>query len=330
MCGPAVDTPVTRKKNAYCNEAPAKAAKKVEAVYAYPYQNHVTMEPMNTTAFYTADKCEVWCPTQNAEAAFAAVLEASELPAAKCDVHKVILGGGFGRRGRVDYVTQAVRIAKEMPGVPIKLLWSREEDMTHCAFHPVTQAKMTAGFDAGNNLTALHIRISGQSILASLAPQRLENGKDPATFQGFNPRGDATIGYGVPNLLVDHAMRNPHVLAGFWRGVNVNHNAIYLESFMDELAHATGQDPLAFRRKLMANHPKHLAVLNAVAEKAGWGTPAPQGVHRGICQFHAYGTYCAAVAEISVEGGNRIKIHRIVAASDPGHAVNQAQIERQI
>src|SRR4029453_4442071 len=125
-----------------------------------PYQNHAPMEPMNTTALYTADKCEVWCPTQNGEAAFAAGLEASGLPAAKCDVHKVILGGGFGRRGRVDYVTQAVQIAKEMPGVPIKLLWSREEDMTHCAYHPVTQAKMTAGFDASNNLTALHIRIS--------------------------------------------------------------------------------------------------------------------------------------------------------------------------
>jgi isoquinoline 1-oxidoreductase beta subunit len=324
------ETPFIGNENGNVKEALDKAARKVEAVYAYPYLNHATMEPMNTTALYTADKCEVWCPTQNAEAAFAAVLEASGLPAGKCDVHKVLLGGGFGRRGRVDYVTQAVSIAKEMPGVPVKLLWSREEDMTHCQYHPVTQAKLTAAFDAGNNLTGLHIRISGQSILASLAPQRLENGKDPATFQGYAPRGDATFGYSVPNLLIDHAMRNPHVTAGFWRGVNVNQNAIYLESFMDELAHATGQDPLAFRRKLMANHPKHLAVLNAVAEKAGWGTPAPAGVHRGICQFHGYGTYCAAVAEISVEGGNRVKLHRIVAATDPGYAVNPAQIERQV
>src|SRR5579864_1127927 len=151
----------------------AGAAKKIEAVYNYPYQNHATMEPMNATALYTADKCEVWCGTQNGEAAFAAVLEASGLPAEKCDVHKVMLGGGFGRRGMTDYVRQAVAIAKQMPGTPIKLLWSREEDMTHGNYHPITQCKMTAGFDANDNLTALHMRISGQSIQATLRPAGL-------------------------------------------------------------------------------------------------------------------------------------------------------------
>jgi isoquinoline 1-oxidoreductase beta subunit len=307
------------------------AAKKVEAVYSYPYQNHATMEPMNTTALYTADKCEVWCPTQNGDAALAAVIEASGLPAAKCDVHKLTLGGGFGRRGFTDFLRQAVAIAKEMPGTPVKLLWSREEDMTHGRYHPVTQAKMVGGFDANGTLTALHMRISGQSILASVFPQNLQNGRDPATFSGLNPGGpEAAIGYTIPNLLIDHSMRNPHVPPGFWRGVNINHNAIYLECFIDELAHAVGQDPVEFRRKLMAAHPKHLAVLNAVADAISWGKPAPQGVHRGIAQMMAFASYVAAAAEISVVGGNKIKIHRIVAATDPGHAVNPAQIERQI
>ncbi|SCB10174.1 isoquinoline 1-oxidoreductase, beta subunit [Bradyrhizobium yuanmingense] len=317
-------------KNGDAKAAIAGAAKKVEAVYSYPYQNHATMEPMNATALYTADRCEVWCGTQNGEAAFAAVLEASGLPAEKCDVHKVMLGGGFGRRGQTDYVRQAVMIAKQMPGTPIKLLWSREEDMAHGRYHPITQCKMTGAFDANNNLIALHYRLSGQSILFSLRPEALQNGMDPAAFQGVAQSGEAAFGYSVPNLLVEHAMRNPHVPPGFWRGVNVNHNAIYMECFMDELAHAAGQDPLEFRRKLMGNHPKHLAVLNAVAEKIGWTTPAPQGVYRGIAQVMGYGSYVAGAAEISVTEGSKIKVHRIVASTDPGYVVNPAQVERQV
>jgi isoquinoline 1-oxidoreductase beta subunit len=162
-------------------------------------------------------------------------------------------------------------------------------------------------------------------------PENLQNGRDPATFQGLNPSGlEAAIGYTIPNLLIDHSMRNPPVPPGFWRGVNINQNAIYLECFMDELAHAVGQDPLEFRRKLMQQHPKHLAVLNAVAEKIGWEKSPPQGVHRGIAQMMAFGSYVAAAAEISVENTNKVKIHRIVAATDCGTAVNPAQIDRQI
>jgi isoquinoline 1-oxidoreductase beta subunit len=317
-------------QNGDAKAAVANAAKKVEAVYNYPYQNHAAMEPLNATALYTADKCEVWCGTQNGEAAFAAALEESGLSADKCDVHKVMLGGGFGRRGQTDYVRQAVAIAKQMPGTPIKLLWSREEDMQQGMYHPITQCKLTGAFDTDNNLTALQIRLSGQSILFSLRPEALVNGMDPVAFQGLNASGEAAIGYSVPNLLIEHSMRNPHVPPGFWRGVNVNHNAIYLECFMDELAHSVGQDPVEFRRKLMAKHPKHLAVLNAVAEKIGWGTPAPQGVYRGIAQHMGYGSYVAAAAEISVTDGTKIKVHRIVAATDPGYAVNPAQIERQV
>ena len=230
-----------------------------------------------------------------------------------------------------DYITQAVLIAKQIPGTPVKLLWSREEDMLHGRYHPVMQCKLVGGFDAANNLTALHMRLSGQSILASVRPAALQDGKDPVVFQGLNPSGDFTFGYSVPNLLIDHAMRNTHVPPGFWRGVNINQNAIFLECFMDELAHAAGEDPQAFRRKLMTKHPKHLAVLNAVADRAGWGKPAPKGVYRGLAQMMSFNSYVAACAEISVtDGGNKVKIHRIVAATDPGYAVNPAQIERQI
>jgi isoquinoline 1-oxidoreductase beta subunit len=317
-------------ENGDAKAAIAGAAKKVEAVYSYPYQNHAAMEPLNATALYTADRCEVWCGTQNGEAAFAATLEASGLPADKCDVHKQMLGGGFGRRGQTDYVRQAVAIAKQMPGTPIKLLWSREEDMQHGNYHPITQCKMTGAFDADNNLTALQMRISGQSILFSLRPEALVNGKDPATFAGLNPTGEAAFGYTIPNLMIDHSMRNPHVPPGFWRGVNVNQNAIYVECFMDELAHSVGQDPLEFRRKIMSKNPKSLAVLNAVAEKIGWSKPAPAGVYRGLAHHMGYGSYVAGAAEISVTDGNKIKVHRIVAATDPGYAVNPAQIERQI
>ena len=305
------------------------AAKKLEATYAYPHQNHAALEPLNATALYTPEKCEVWTGTQNGEAAFAAVMSASGLPAEKCEVHKIMLGGGFGRRGFVDYVEQAVLIAKQMPGIPIKLLWSREEDMTQGKYHPVTKCKLTAAFDADKKLTGIRIRISGQSIFSVARPQMVKNGLDPAVFQGLDIGGDARLGYDFPNLLIEHAMRNPPVPPGWWRGVNINQNAIYLECFIDEIAHELGQDPVAFRRQYLAKSPKHLAVLDAVAEKIGWSAPAPEKIYRGVAVFMAFGSYVAAAAEISVDN-NKIKLHRIIAATDPGYAVNPAQIERQI
>ncbi len=305
------------------------AAKKLEATYAYPHQNHAALEPLNATALYTPEKCEVWTGTQNGEAAFAAVMSASGLPAEKCEVHKIMLGGGFGRRGFVDYVEQAVLIAKQMPGIPIKLLWSREEDMTQGKYHPVTKCKLTAAFDKDKKLAGIRIRISGQSIFSVARPQMVKNGLDPAVFQGLDTGGDARLGYDFPNLLIEHAMRNPSVPPGWWRGVNINQNAIYLECFIDEIAHELGQDPVAFRRQYLAKSPKHLAVLDAVAEKIGWGAPAPEKIYRGVAVFMAFGSYVAAAAEISVDN-NKIKLHRIIAATDPGYAVNPAQIERQI
>ncbi|PZR95688.1 MAG: aldehyde dehydrogenase [Stutzerimonas stutzeri] len=310
----------------------ANAARVIEQVYSYPFQNHACMETMNATALYTPERCELWTPTQNGEAALAAAAEASGLPLAKCEAYKIDLGGGFGRRGAVhDWVRQVVAIAKQIPGTPVKLIWSREEDMLHGRFHPVTQCKLTGALDKDGNLTGLRMRISGQSIVAGIFPQNIQNGRDPVVFQGLNPPGpEASIGYTIPNLLIDHAMRNPHVPPGFWRGVNLNQNAIYLECFIDELAHAAGKDPLDYRRALMKDHPKHLAVLNAAAEKAGWGTKAPDGVYRGICQTMGFGSYVAAVAEVSVDAQGKLKIHKITAATDPGHAVNPAQIERQV
>src|SRR5712692_9026384 len=312
----------------------AGAAKRIEAVYAYPFQNHACMEPMNATVRYTPDKCELWGPTQNGEGAFAQVLEASGLTADKVDVHNVMLGGGFGRRGTYpdDYVRQAVLIAKQMPGTPVKMIWSREEDMAHGRYHPVMQCKLVGGLDPSGNLTALHMRLSGQSILAAVRPEVVQEqqGRDPLSFQGVFESGEHSFSYTVPNLLIDHAMRNTHVPPGFWRGVNINQNAVFIESFMDELAEAAGQDPLEFRRKLMAKHPRNLGVLNAVAERIGWSKPAPSGVYRGLAHLHCFDSFVAAACEISVKDGNKVKVHRIVAATDPGYAVNPAQIERQV
>ena len=335
----ALDAPdaVSGNESGDARKAIAGAARKIEAVYGVPHQNHATMEPMNATVKYsvaangTPERCEVWTPTQNGEAALAAASEASGLPASKCEVYKLMLGGGFGRRGGTDWIHQAVSIAKQLPGIPVKLIWSREEDMLHGRYHPVTQCKLTAGLDAQGQVTGLHMRIAGQSILATVAPQNIKDGKDPVVFQGLLASGaEGHLGYTFPNLMIDHAMRNPHVPAGFWRGVNLNQNTIYVECFIDELAHATGQDPLEFRRALMAKHPKHLAVLDAAAQGAGWGKPAAKGVFRGLAQTMGFGSYVAACAEVSVSDEGELKIHRIVAATNPGHAVNPQQIEAQI
>jgi isoquinoline 1-oxidoreductase beta subunit len=340
--GLAAEQAVVGNSNGDAKAALAGAARRIEAVYSYPHQNHATMEPMNATARITLsatgtpERCEVWTPTQNGEAALAAAAEAGGLKPEQCEVYKLPLGGGFGRRGAVhDWVRQAVAIARQLPGTPVKLLWSREEDMTHGRYHPVTMCKLTAGIDAQGNVAALHMRISGQSILAGIFPQNVREGRDPVVFQGLNAGGgEAMFGYTIPNLLIDHAMRNPHVPPGFWRGVNLNQNAIYVECFIDEVAQALGKDPLQLRRELMKNHAKHLAVLEAVAKRAGWGTPAPdvggQKVHRGLAVTHGFGSYVAACAEVSVNAEGELKIHRIVAATDCGHAVNPQQIEAQI
>ena len=314
-------------------KAAADSSKTIEAQFFYPFLNHAPLEPMNATAVWTPDSCRAWVPTQDGEASLAAVIAASGLTADKCDVIKVNLGGGFGRRGAFqDYTTQVVNIAKQMPGTPIKLIWTREEDMTQGRYHPIMMCKMSGTFDSKKNLTGLHMRLSGQSILSSVRPAVVaqNKGMDPLVFQGVAKGGEHGISYDFPNLTIDHAMRNTHVPPGFWRGVNINQNAVFMECFMDELAEYAGMDPVEFRRKYSANYPRNLAVLNAVADRIGWTKPAPAGVFRGIAQQKSFGSFVAAACELSVTDGNKVKIHRIVAATDPGYAVNPAQIERQV
>jgi isoquinoline 1-oxidoreductase beta subunit len=309
------------------------AAKKVEATFSIPYVNHATMEPMNATALVTADKCEVWCPTQGAEQALAAAANASGLKQEQCEVHRFHLGGGFGRRATSDFVTQAVLIAKQMPGTPIKMLWTREEDMVQGRYRPIGKCKLTAGLDAQGNLQAFHMRISAPSIMQSYAPAAVpKDGSDPFSFQGLQPGGtESPFGYNsIPNRLIEHAHRNHHVPVMPWRGVNNNQNAIYVECFIEEVAKAAGKDPLAFRRSLLANSPKHLGVLNAVAEKADYGKPLPAGRFRGMAQMAGYGSYCAAIAEVSVSDRGRLKMHRLVVGTNCGHVVNPDQVRAQV
>jgi isoquinoline 1-oxidoreductase beta subunit len=310
----------------------AGAAKKVEATYSTPFLSHACMEMMNATAKISDDKAELWVPTQSMEASLAALSETSGVPLAKCEVYRHDLGGGFGRRGGTqDYVHQAVIIAKEFPGIPVKLIWSREEDQAHDFFRPISQCRLSAGLDGSGNLAGLHVRVSGQSINAWLTPNRIVGGKDMRQLQGwYEQAGDAQLGYTVPNLLIEYVMRNTHVPVGPWRGVNTNQNAVYMECFIEECARAAGKDSLEFRRALMSQHPKHLAVLNAAAEKGDWGKPLPAGQHRGIAQFMGYGSYSAATAEVSVSPQGKLKVHRMVLALNSGHAVNPDQIAAQV
>jgi len=321
-----------QRKEGDAPDAIAKATKKVEAVYTSPFLAHATMEPMNCTVRIFGGRAEAWVPTQSAEGSLAALAESSGLPIENCDVYKMDLGGGFGRRGgHQEYVTQAAQVALKFPGKPIKLVWSREEDMTQDFYRPISMAKMSAGIDAQGNMVGFHVRVSGQSLNALLAPMNIKNNKDTRQLQGFwQEPGDAQLGYTFPNLLTEYVMRNTHVPVGPWRGVNTNQNGIYMECFLEECARAAGRDSLEFRRALMKNHPKHLAVLNAAAEAGDWGKPLPTGVFRGIAQFMGYASYSAATAEVSVSAKGEVRIHRMVFALDSGHVVNPAQVKAQI
>lgn len=313
-------------------KAVEEAAQVVEAEYYFPWQHHATMEPMNATALFKDDGVEVWVATQDPEGVLAIAAETAEVDILNCEVHRMHLGGGFGRRASShEYARQAVLLAKEMPGTPVKLIWTREEDMLHGTYHPITKARFVGTLDAEGNVTGMHMRISGQSIRAGLMPHAMDEKGDPMVFQGLNEKStEGEFGYTIPNLLIDHALRQPPLRPGYWRGVNNNQNAFYLESFIDEMAHAAGRDPYEFRRELAKDHPLHLGVLDAVAEAIGWDKPAPEGVFRGICQHHGYGSYVAAAAEVSVSESGSLKIHRIVAATDCGHVVNPQQVEAQI
>jgi isoquinoline 1-oxidoreductase beta subunit len=312
-------------------EAIRTSTKKVEAVYYTPFRAHVTMEPMNATVKIVGDRAIAWVPTQNGEGSHAALSEATGIPLSNCEVFKLDSGCGLGRRGSTqDFTTYAAKIAQKFPGVPIKAIWSREEDMTHDFYHPIAMAKMSAGIDAGGNLTGMHIKVAGQSINATLAPQNIKNGKDERQLQGFYEKGpDAQLGYTFPALLTEYVMKNTHVPVGPWRGVNTNQNGLFMECFMDECAKAAGKDPVQFRQALMQSHPKHLGVLNAAAKKAEWDKPLPTGTFRGVAQFMGYASYSACVAEVSVKN-NVVNINRLVFALNCGHVVNPYLTREQI
>jgi isoquinoline 1-oxidoreductase beta subunit len=295
----------------------ATAAKVVEAEYGSPYLSHATMEPQTCTSWFKDDgTLEVWVPTQNGEASIAAAAEQAGLPLEKVEVHKTMLGGGFGRRGAAqDYVKQSVAIAKQFPGRPVKLIWSREEDMQHGFYRPASLVKMRAGLDAQGNVTAMHTVIACPSILALLRPEGIDKGIDFTAVRTFS---DAT--YTIPNQLVEYAMRNGHVPVGFWRAPGLQ-NAYYRECFIDEVAAAAGKDPLAFRLAMMKEGDKNRLVLEAAAKAANWGSPLPAGVYRGIAQSDGFGSYTAMVAEVSVKDG-KINVQRIVFAIDSGYVVN--------
>jgi isoquinoline 1-oxidoreductase beta subunit len=307
------------------DKALSAASQRLEADYSAPYLAHATMEPQNCTAHVTAERVEIWVPTQNGEAALAAAAAAAEIDPSQVVVHKTLLGGGFGRRGSSqDFVRQAVRIAKAV-GRPVKLLWSREEDMAHDFYRPVAMARCAAGLDARGRPVAWRTRIAGQSIVATLFPERLGEGTDRSFLNGLHD-----LPYQVPNLLLDYAMRNTHVPVGFWRSVNHSQNAFFRECFVDEMAHAAGADPYEYRRLLLAPDSKDRAVLEAAATHAGWGTPLPAGVFRGIAVMDSYGSYVAQVAEISLSGHGELRVRRIVCAIDPGHVVNPDTIQAQV
>ena len=316
-------------KTGNVTDALARAATRIEAEYAVPFLAHATMEPQNCTAHVSSDLVEIWAPTQNGEASLAAAAQAAGVPTHNVVVHPLMIGGGFGRRGVVqDFVRYAVLIAKEVDAL-VKTVWSREEDIRHDYYRPVAMARLTAGLDTTGTLAALRVRLSGNSILATLMPFGLANRVDLQFQEGFLE----DMPYEVPHYLADYAMRNTHVPVGFWRCVNHTQNCFFRESFIDELAHAAGADPYRYRRNLIGAHKhadKLLGVLDAAAERAAWGTPLPAGIHRGIALNEAFGTFVAAVCEASVSASGEARMHRIVVALDPGTIVNPLSVETQV
>jgi len=301
------------------------AYKVVEAEYFAPFLNHAPLEPMNCTALVKGDRVEVWAPTQNAEATHAAAAAAAGVPLENVEVHLTYLGGGFGRRGFQDYTRQAVQIARAVEGRPVKLLWSREEDMQHDFYRPMTLMRFKGALDREGVLIGLRVRDASHSIMASVRPQEIKDGVDRHALGGL-----IDLPYSIPSLRIEFAMRNSHVPVGFMRTVFHSQNPFMRECFIDELAAAAGKDPVEFRRPMLAASPKNLAVLEAAAKASGWSSPLPEGVHRGVAVQDSHGSYAAAVFEVAVSAGGEIDIRRVVVAVDPGHVVNPDSAEAQI
>jgi isoquinoline 1-oxidoreductase beta subunit len=301
----------------------AASAKKVEAEYFAPFLDHACMEPMNCTASVTADGVEVWVSTQNAEGALAAAAEAAGVAPEKVKVNLMYLGGGFGRRGRQDYVTQAVHIAKAV-GRPVKMIWTREEDLQHGSYRPISMGRLQAGLDAQGNVACYAHKVSGQSIFAHLLPHNIRDGVDASSVDGTHNQA-----YKWPVCKFDYVMRNSHVPVGFWRSVGSSQNAFITESFVDEVSHAAGKDPYQFRRGLLLHNKSWLGVLDMAAEKGNWGKPLPKGSGRGIAINACFGSVTAHVAEVTVDSRGRLSVDRVVVVLDTGHAVHPDNIAAQ-
>jgi isoquinoline 1-oxidoreductase beta subunit len=284
------------------------------------------MEPMNCTVHVTKDSCDIWVGIQVVSRAQATAAEVTGLPPEKIQVHNHLIGGGFGRRLDVDGITQAVAIARQVEG-PVKIVWSREEDIQHDVYRPYYYDRFTAGLDAQNKLIAYHHRVTASSILARWAPPAFVDGLDADAVEGAAKQ----MPYGIPNILVDYVRDEPPGLTtGWWRGVGPTHNIFVVESFIDELAASTKTDPVEFRRSMLTSQPRVLGVLNLAAERAGWGTPLPEGVGRGISVQFAMSSYLSQVAEVEVSKEGEVKVRRVVCAVDCGQIVNPDTIVAQI
>jgi isoquinoline 1-oxidoreductase beta subunit len=316
---------VVAKKAGDVDEA-LKGAKVIEAEYYTPYLAHVTMEPMGCTGLVKDGRVDIWTSTQNAEASHAAAAATAGVPLENVYVHRTQLGGGFGRRGGAqDFVRQGVQIAKSMEGTPVKTLWTREEDMQHDFYRPVSMVRFRAALGDDGRPAAWYSRVSAPSIIATLLKLPLKEGIDPQAVAAI-----ADQPYEIANVRMEYAQRNPHVPVGFWRTVGHSQNPFMRESFIDELAHAAGKDPYQYRRALLPEDSRERKILDATAKAAGWAKPAAKGAHRGIAVTEAYGSYTSAVCELSVNDKGAVSIKRLVLGIDPGHAVNPDNILAQM
>lgn len=303
----------------------ARAKKTIEATYEAPYLAHACMEPMNCTAWVRADAAEVWAPTQAPGPHQGVVAQLTGLPTAKVQVHTTYLGGGFGRRFAGDYVVAAVSIAK-VAGVPVKLVYTREDDTRSWFYRPASVTRFTAGLDEEGNPVSLTARIATPALMIAAGfAKDSPNVIDDAAVEGI-----ADCPYAFPNLRVEYVRAEPGVPVWFWRSVGHSQNAYFLESFVDELAAAAGKDAVDFRRALLGKQPRLRGVLELAAQKAGWGSPLPAGVHRGVAVANSFGSFVAEIAEVSVDAQGKPRVHRVVAAVDCGATVNPEIVRRQV
>lgn len=307
------------KKVGDAEQALATATKKIEAIYDAPYLSHAPMEPMNCTAVVNADSCEIWAPTQMQSGGRSTAAQITGLAPEKVKLNSTLMGGGFGRRGGTDYISESVEVAKAMPGTPVKLTWTREDDMQHDLYRPASYVKFAGAVDAQGWPVALTAKVSCPSFFG---------GGRGGAVDGTAVEGIHTLEYTIPNIFVDWRKADPGIPTTFWRAVGYTQNTFFAECFLDELAFLGGKDPLEVRRRLLGNSPRLLAVMNKAAEGAGWGK-APAGRHQGIAVVNNIGSYTAMVAEVSVTKG-AMKLHRVVCAVDCGHVVNPAIIQQQI